>query len=347
MENSISEFVQNHLRIEIGSPRHSSGIARENKGNSIIALPSSYVVIDTETTGLDYEYNNLIEVCAIHYSNGEPMRSFSSLIQPPLSHSYDYEADEWKDEYVDEYITELTGITNEMLENAPSAEQVIPEFLEFIGDALLIGHNVHFDINFLYDAAKACGRVLTNDFIDTLRISRKVLPDLKHHRLSDITAYYNIENDRAHRAESDCKATAQCYERLRTQVLANCTEDAFQSQFKRNYKKRADTLANITATVTDIDKTNPVYGRVVVFTGALSSMERKDAFQIVANLGGIPKDSVTKKTNFLVIGNADFVASVKNGKTNKMKQAEDYRRKGCDILVVSENTFFEMISEFV
>ena len=320
---------------------------RENKGKSIISLPNNYIVIDTETTGLDYDLCHLIEICAVHYVDGKKVDSYSSLIKPPLESVYDCDTGEMIEEYVDSYITELTGITNDMLAQAPEPEQVIPEFMSFIGNAILIGHNVNFDVNFIYDAAEQCGLTLTNNFIDTLRISKKILPDLKRHRLKDVAEGLGISYTGAHRAEADCEITAQCYESMRARILADSSEEAFEKLFKRDHKKRAELLAGITANVDEIDETNPVFGKTVVFTGALSTMERKDAFQIVANLGGIPKDSVTKKTNYLVIGNSDFVQSVKNGKTTKMRQAEEYRQKGYDIVTLSENAFFDMIADYL
>lgn len=72
-------------------------------------------------------------------------------------------------------------------------------------------------------------------------------------------------------------------------------------------------------------------------------MTRKDAMQIVVNLGGNIANSITKKTNFLVIGSEEFASTVKDGKTNKMKKAEEYILKGTDISIVSENTFFDLI----
>ena len=321
---------------------------REFKGNSIIALPTDYVIIDTETTGLDYDYCDLIEVCAIRFSNGVQSEIFTTLIQPRKYEVYDDTVGAWVEEYVDNYITDLTGITNEMLASAPPPSSVMPELLSFIGDSVIIGHNVNFDINFIYDAAENnSGALLRNDFIDTLRIARKLFPDLKHHRLADIAVVCQVSQPQAHRAEADCLVTAQCYEYMRNTILADQTEDEFQNRFKRNYRWYSNALANVAATVDDIDDTNPLYEKTVVFTGALSTMERKDAFQIVANLGGIPKDSITKKTNYLVIGNSDFAKSVKDGKTTKMKQAEAYQQKGSDITIVSENAFFEMISEYI
>lgn len=319
---------------------------RENKGKSLIALPEDYIVIDTETTGLDYDYCNLIEVSAIRYSGGVRQDTFSSLIQPPMTHSYDPDSDTWVDEYVDAFITDLTGITNEMLAGAPRPAQVIPSFMEFIGDAVLIGHNANFDINFLYDAADACGLALRNDFVDTLRIARKVFPELKHHRLADIAEACGVSADGAHRAEADCIATATCYEIMRSNILSRGTEEDFCRLFKQKSARYHQSLANITANTDEIDETNPIFGKIVVFTGALSSMGRKEAFQIVANLGGTPKDSVAKTTNYLVIGSADFAQSVKGGKTTKMKKAEGFQKAGCEICVISEGAFFDLISDY-
>ena len=317
---------------------------REYKGSSIIALPSDYVVIDTETTGLDYDYCNLIETTAVRYQNGQPTKTFSTLIKPPDYEAYDDESNSWHHEYVDEFITQLTGITNEMLADAPSEADVIPGLLDFLGDSILIGHNVNFDINFIYDAAERCGRHFSNDFVDTLRISRKVFPDLPHHRLSDVAKACDVKQEGEHRAEYDCNTTARCYEIIRNRILAEESEMEFKSKFLgSSYRK---SLEQIVATTDIIDDTNPIYGKIVVFTGTLSSMERKAAYQIVLNLGGIPKDGITKKTNFLVVGSDDFASSVKNGKTNKMVKAETYRQSGLDITTLSEAAFFDMISDF-
>lgn len=317
---------------------------RENKGKSIIALPTDYIIIDTETTGLDYECCEIIEVSALKYRNGQLVDKFASLMQPE-PYEITTDNDELMLEYVEEFITQLTGITNEMLATAPKPAEVLPALLDFLGDSLLIGHNVSFDVNFLYDSAELnLGRFLTNDFIDTMRIARKLFPDLKHHRLKDISAACGVTPSGAHRAESDCLTTAACYESMRTMILAEQTEDEFARRFSKSY---SNALKGIHATTDDIDDTNPIYGKVVVFTGAMTTMTRKEGFQSVANLGGIPQDSITKKTNYLVIGNEEFASCVKNGKTKKMQKAESYQAKGEEISIISETAFFDMLSDWL
>jgi DNA polymerase-3 subunit epsilon len=103
--------------------------------------------------------------------------------------------------------------------------------------------------------------------------------------------------------------------------------------------------ANITATTTNFDETTSVYGKVFCFTGALQKMDRKDAMQIVVNLGGQCGDGVTKDTNYLVLGNNDYCASIKDGKSGKHKKAETYKANGMDIEIISENVFYEMLAE--
>ena len=285
---------------------------REHKGKSIIALPDDYVVIDTETTGLDYNFCDLIEVSAMRFRDNVCVDSFTSLVRPPLNRFCRLTEDgtiEHYEGYVDDFISNLTGITNDMLADAPRPEVVIPIFLEFIGDSILIGHNAHYDINFLYDAAdNICGIPLKNDFVDTLRIARKVFPELKHHRLSDVADACAVTADGAHRAEADCRTTVACYQEMRRRILEAQTEDEFIGSFVYNYGRR---LASVVTTTDDIDPTNPIYQKSVVFTGTLSAMSRKEAFQVVANLGGNPQNSINSKTNYLFIGSAEFIASVK------------------------------------
>lgn len=322
-------------------------MVREFKGKSLIALPESYVVIDTETTGLDYDFCNIIEISGIKVIDGKIVDSFSSLVQPPPVFITDAETDNVIPEYIDEYISALTGITNEELQNAPKIDSVYPNFVDFIGSSILIGHNVNFDINFLYDAGLRLGHHLSNDFIDTMRIARKLYPDLKHHRLRDIVEYLNIDAHGAHRALVDCETTNSCYALMRHTILENMTESAFAATFKPHYKgdghsSRID-VASIVSQNSEFDETHPLYGKTVVFTGTLSSMLRKDAMQHVANVGGINSNSVTKSTNFLVIGSEEFASSVKDGKTTKMKKAEALQLKGNDIQIISEKAFFDML----
>ncbi len=176
------------------------------RGTCRMGFPDSYVVIDTETTGLSPQNCRLIEVAAIRYEKGVETARFSELIQPGCTVNY--------------YITKLTGITNEALEDARSEAEVLPEYLAFIGDSMIVGHNVTFDIGFLEAAADRCfGSHFSNDYVDTMLIGRKVLPRLPHHRLQDLAMYYSVSYEGAHRAVNDCAITHKCLQKMKEDVI--------------------------------------------------------------------------------------------------------------------------------
>lgn len=337
--------------------------AREHKGVSLIDFPNEYVCVDVETTDFDFQSGEIIEIAALFVQDGVVCDKFVSLVKPTNSHApitfgtlrklgyqsfsdlpYDKFSELSDSNLIPVYIQELTGITNEMLQTAPSETVVIPQFYDFVGDHILVGHNIHFDIDFLYDACQKCGLTLKNNFIDMLRISKKALPEMKHHRLADVATHFGISQDTIHRAEADAVTTIACFYALKGFILSTKTIDEFRLEFKSTKRKDyQDRLKAVVPSSQECDKTNPIFGKVVVFTGTLSSMSRKAAFQVVADLGGHPEDSITKRTNFLVVGEEEFAAAKKEGSSKKMKKAEAYREKGADITIMDESTFFQMI----
>ena len=124
---------------------------RPDGGANLYSLPVSYVAVDTETTGLDFDFCDIIEIGAVRVEDGEIADTFDSLV------NIGYE--------VASFITELTGITDKMLEEAPSPNDVISKFEAFAGDSVLLAHNASFDMNFLYAAyEKVLGKPMKNDF---------------------------------------------------------------------------------------------------------------------------------------------------------------------------------------
>lgn len=316
---------------------------REFKGKSVIALPQDYTVIDIETTGLDYEFCEIIEISALKVKDGAIVDRFSSLVRPEENVYIDFGTGKEERWFIDSFISELTGITNEMLQDAPAIEEIYESFINFLGNSILLGYNVNFDINFLYDAGAKLGYKFVNNYIDVMRIARKFYPDLAHHRLRDMVEYFKINVTTEHRALSDCETTDKCYQMMRSAILGAMTEEKFVDSFRHRSGDHHIDVSTIVSENKDFDETHPLYGQTVVFTGALSTMLRKDAMQLVVDVGGINANGVTKKTNFLVIGAEEFASSVKNGKTTKMKRAEELQLKGVDIQIISENVFFDMV----
>lgn len=319
---------------------------RAEKGNSLIAFPNDYTVIDTETTGFDLVYNSIIEVAAVRVRGGEVQEKYTSLIKPPKHYYLSADGEESESYfYVDEHITKLTGITNEMFEGAPEASEVLPEFVNFIGDDILVAHNANFDINFLYETmCKVIGQPLKNDFIDTMRLSRKLFPASEHHRSCDLAKNCGVPYENAHRALNDSMIACACFEKMREIVASNYeSQEIFTKLFKhKGGCKKLDSSSIVTDNA-DFDEDHPFYHRTVVFTGALDGIPRRVAMQSVVDVGGYVADSVTKATNYLVVGSFDFVNSVKGNKSSKMKKAEKMKLDGLDIEVISENTFLDFL----
>ena len=162
---------------------------------------SPYVVLDLETTGLNYKQDEIIEIAAIKCT-GEEILSFRELVKPESS--------------VPANITKLTGITDEMLQGASSIENVLPKFLDFIGSCKLVGHNIKtFDILFLNQACQKLGLPnIKNRITDTLPLARKTLSGLANYKLATICEHYGIDASGAHRALEDCFMCNECYKRM-------------------------------------------------------------------------------------------------------------------------------------
>lgn len=306
---------------------------RVHKGLSLTDMPRDYCCIDTETTGYMLGYDEIIEFCGIKVREGSIVETYSTLIKPasPIS----------------QLVTELTGITNEMLENQPSIEDVANEIYDFLTDEILLGHNVHFDINFLYDTFNSIlGKPLSNNFVDLLRFSRRLFKELENHRLRTVAEGLGIMPETWHRAETDCETTIKCYEKCRLYVHKNNIDVAtlFGRRKSKNTSKASFRAASIASETSDFDVDHPLYGKVCVFTGTLEKMVRREAMQHVVNLGGECRNSVSRNIHFLIVGNYDYCSTIKDGKSSKHKQAESLIMKGYDLQIIPEEVFYDLVA---
>ena len=169
------------------------------KGARLKVLPHDFIVIDVETTGLNPLTDELIELAALKVINHRIEDSFQTLVKPlwPISG----------------FITGINGISNDMVKDSPPIADVLPAYLEFIGDGILFGHNVNFDIRFISEACFVLGlSPFTNDYVDMLPLSRRAYRDFPNHRLSTLIEAFGIKADCFHRALADCESTFRCYE---------------------------------------------------------------------------------------------------------------------------------------
>lgn len=181
-------------------------------------MVNDYVALDLETTGLNPKQDRIIEVGAVKVVDGKVEGVFESLINPGR--------------LLDENISELTGITDDMLKDAPEADEVIPKLLEFMGNDIMVGHKVLFDYSFIKRYAVNRRITFEREGIDTLKLARKFLPELESRKLGDLCRVFDIKHT-AHRALGDAQAAAQLYQDLAGRFYKSCqgsSEDAFCPQ---------------------------------------------------------------------------------------------------------------------
>ena len=191
-------------------------------GNLLNTYVADYVVFDLETTGISPKTDEVVEISAVKVEHGKVTDEFSTLVNPKQRIPYG--------------ASRVNGITDDMVAEAPFFEQVLQEFLEFIEGFVLVGHNIaRFDMNFLYrDVEKYFERSLPNDYIDTLQMARRELPNLEHHRLTDLAEYYGISAEGAHRALNDCRMNQQVFEKMGNRAkIKKITEESIRQKQNR------------------------------------------------------------------------------------------------------------------
>lgn len=154
---------------------------------------AQYVVFDIETTGLSVINNKIIELAGVKMKDGKEIDRFSTLLNPHEKIPY--------------HITQLTNINDDMVKDAPDLEPKLREFIDFIGDDVLVAHNARFDIGFIQANCKALGMPeVKNPVLDTLELARFIHPSLKNHRLNTLADKYKISLENHHRAVDDSLA---------------------------------------------------------------------------------------------------------------------------------------------
>lgn len=160
-----------------------------------------YVTLDLETTGLEPKRDRIIEIGAVKVKDGKATEEFATLVNPQME--------------ISERITELTGITDEMVQGKPTIKEVIGELAKFCEDLPLLGHNILFDYKFVKHSAANFGIPFEKKGMDTLKLARVFLPDLPSRSLQNLRVYFGISQEEAHRALEDARTTHLLYERLR------------------------------------------------------------------------------------------------------------------------------------
>ena len=247
------------------------------KGKSLLEFPDDYTVVDIETTGLDPITCKIIEISAIKYRCNRKVDEYVTFISI--------------DEKIPDRITKLTGITNGMLKRAPKSLEALTGFIDFIGQDILVGHNVTFDLAFLGSEYEDCfGQKLLNNYVDVLKIANEKLPFLESHKQIVVAKYFGIKTDGSHRALTDCEICNGCYQKLKELSLG----------YYNAPEKQAALFIS-----TEAKFRQPLSGKKFLFTGVMDSWYINNLKDIVVSLGGMIVNHPTESLDIVVVGTAD------------------------------------------
>lgn len=164
------------------------------------------IVLDTETTGLDYTKERMVEFAAVRLENGKIKDEFQTLINPQ--------------QHIRKSSIAIHGITPEMVADAPTEEEIMPKIMEFIGDYPIVAHNAIFDHTFINEASKRVfGKEINNPRIDSQQMFKEIYPDMDSHGLEALTTKFKVPLNNHHRAMADTMGLALAYPKLKKLYL--------------------------------------------------------------------------------------------------------------------------------
>ena len=245
-------------------------------------LDDTYVVFDIETTGFSNIEDRIIEIGAVKVQGGEIVDSYSTFVNPGIPIPFE--------------ITNLTSITDEMVMEAPKIDVILPEFLEFVGDAALVAHNASFDVGFIEQNCKNLGLPHKYTYLDTVALARVLLPTLAKYKLNIVAKALGISLENHHRAVDDAGATAEIF-----------------VKFVEMLKERdITTLADVNRfgdTNADAIKKMPTYHAIIL---AKNDVGRVNLYRLIslshltyyARRPRIPKSEFLRHREGLIIGSA-------------------------------------------
>jgi DNA polymerase III epsilon subunit family exonuclease len=193
----VADLVKNDRRFKI--VENNTIELQEDSWQSRLLKELDFVVVDVEATGAKTPPNRLIELGAYRIRAGRIVDKFLSLVNPEIP--------------IPRFVMALTGISNDMVRAAPVFAEVAPRWLDFVNDSVLVAHNAPFDTSFLnHEISRVYpGHRMVNPHLCTVKLSRRILPELNNHRLDTIADHFSIPIISRHRAGSDALATAEIF----------------------------------------------------------------------------------------------------------------------------------------
>ncbi|MCD2491620.1 PolC-type DNA polymerase III [Lacrimispora sp. NSJ-141] len=246
------------------------------------SLLDTYVVFDIETTGLSATKNRIIEIGAVKVVNGEINDRFSAFVNPELPIPFEIE--------------KLTGINDSMVIGKPTIETVLPQFLEFCGNSVMVAHNASFDMSFIEHNSGLLGMNYKPTVVDTVTLARILLPELKRYKLDTVAKALGVSLENHHRAVDDAEATAHIFV-------------AFVEKLRKKNVETLDGVNELGSMSVDNIRKMPTYHVIIL---AKNDTGRVNLYKLIsmshltyfARRPRIPKSELAKHREGLIIGSA-------------------------------------------
>lgn len=273
-----------------------------------------YVVLDLETTGLSPTDCNIIEVGMAKVTNDVYSDEFSSLVNPhnPLP----------------KRITKITGITDDILIDAPSFSEIAERISVFIGDLPVIGHNISFDLSFLSHALDECGIAVNFTYIDTLAVARKAFPTFENHKLETLISELHLAENQTHRALDDVQCTLRLFQKV-------C--DTYSSPLTDILLSCCRPIENCTLLPSDLPLEEKSLTLIGSFTFSYSSAQK-----LISAAGGTISKNITPDTDYLVYGFQDMQQENSEQYFRAIEYAKSLQNQGNNIELINEVKLLEI-----
>lgn len=256
--------------------------------SAIEQINQKFIAFDVETTGLSSSMgkDRIIEIGAVIFENGQPIREFSTLVNPGIN--------------IPPEATRVNNITNEMIANAPSEREVYHNFVDFIGDAIngqtaFCAHNAPFDMAFLSETLARLGYDAKMFYVDTLKLSRSTIKGLENYKLGTVANYFNINNENAHRASSDAEVCGKILLPLLRQYKSNKEQAKIKEKERIEKMKPSDEELAVCKYIQEM----------IVAKGVdieyLRCYKQSGGYISITYLYNIIKFKLSKKQNYIII----------------------------------------------
>lgn len=308
----------------------------------------TFIALDFETA--TSQRASVCEVGLAFVENGEIGMSRSNLIRPPHNQ-------------YDSANIAVHGITPIMTDISPGFDMFWPTLANILQGKTVVAHYAPFDMGVIREECLRCGLPLPEfRYVCSCALARFVMPGFYSYGLEPLCDHFGIATDGHHRAGTDAMMTAKLMLRL-CEIAEVDSIDSLVEKYRyrfgsfdggvytpfhriRDYSGKYDLeqfAKEYQADASDFDEENPFYNKEVVFTGTMAR-PRHDLMQMVMDIGGRTKDSLTRSTDFLVVGQQDFRIVGEEGMSGKQKKAMEMIAKGAPLQVLSEAEFFMMIN---